>query len=61
MKVLIIYFTMSGRTKKTAKAIGSALTKHEVSYLELELTGKFVEKIKTKMLPAVYKLCFVRR
>jgi hypothetical protein len=37
---------MSGRTKKTAKAIGSALLNHEVSYLELELTGKFVEKIK---------------
>ena len=45
MKVLIIYFTMSGRTKKTAKAIGSALKNHEMSYLKLELTGKFIEKM----------------
>lgn len=37
---------MSGRTKKTAKAIGSALKNHEMSYLELELIGKFIEKIK---------------
>lgn len=37
---------MSGRTKKTAKAIGSVLKNHEVSYIELELSGKFVEKIK---------------
>jgi hypothetical protein len=37
---------MSGRTKKTAQAIGTALTNHDVSYLGLELTGKFVEKIK---------------
>ena len=46
MKTLIIYFTMSGRTKKIAEAIGSALTDHEVSFLALQLTGKFVEKIK---------------
>jgi len=46
MKILIIYFTMSGRTKKTAEAIASALNNHEVSYLPIELTGKFVEKIK---------------
>lgn len=37
---------MSGRTKKTAEAIRSALNDHEVSYLPLELTGKFIEKIK---------------
>jgi len=46
MKIIIIYFTMSGRTKKTAEAIGSTLTNHEVSYLSIELTGKFIEKIK---------------
>ena len=46
MKILVIYFTMSGRTKKTAEAIASALSNHEVSYLPLELTGKFIEKIK---------------
>jgi len=37
---------MSGRTKKTAEAIASGLNNHEVSYLPIELTGKFVEKIK---------------
>ena len=37
---------MSGRTKKTAEAIASTLTNHEVSYLSIELTGKFIEKIK---------------
>jgi flavodoxin len=37
---------MSGRTKKTAEAIASALNNHEVSYLPIELTGKFIEKIK---------------
>lgn len=37
---------MSGRTKKTAEAIVSALNNHEVSYLPIELTGKFIEKIK---------------
>ena len=46
MKILVIYFTMSGRTKKTAEAIASALNNHEVSYLPVELTGKFIEKIK---------------
>ena len=46
MKILITYFTMSGRTKKTAEAIASALTNHDVSYFPLELTGKFIEKIK---------------
>ena len=46
MKILIAYFTMSGRTKKTAEAIASSLTNHDVSYFPLELTGKFIEKIK---------------
>ena len=46
MKILIAYFTMSGRTKKTAEAIASALTNHDVSYFPMELTGKFIEKIK---------------
>ena len=46
MKTLIAYFTMGGRTKKTAEAIASALTNHEVSYFPVELTGKFIEKIK---------------
>ena len=37
---------MSGRTKKTAEAIGNGLTNHEVSFLPIELTGKFIAKIK---------------
>ena len=47
MKTLIAYFTMGGRTKKTAEAIASALTNYEVSYFPVELTGKFIEKLKT--------------
>jgi len=46
MRILIVYFTMSGRTKKTAEGIASALTNHDVSYFPVELTGKFIEKIK---------------
>ena len=46
MKALIAYFTMGGRTKKTAEAIASALTNYEVSYFPVEITGKFIEKIK---------------
>jgi len=46
MKTLIIYFTMGGRTKKTAESIASALIAHEVSYFPVELSGKFTEKIK---------------
>lgn len=37
---------MGGRTKKTAEAIASALSNYEVSYFPIELTGKFIEKIK---------------
>jgi len=37
---------MGGRTKKTAEAIANALTNYEVSYFPVELTGKFIEKIK---------------
>ena len=46
MKTLIAYYTRSGRTKKTAKAIASALKNHEVSFFPVELTGKYVEKLK---------------
>ncbi len=46
MKVLITYFTMSGRTKKTAEAIASALKNYDISYFPMELKGKFIEKIK---------------
>jgi len=46
MKALIAYFTMGGRTKKTAEAIAIVLTNYEVSYFPIKLTGKFIEKIK---------------
>lgn len=46
MKTLITYFTMGGRTKKAAEAIASALTNYDVSYFPVELTGKFIEKLK---------------
>jgi len=46
MRTLIIYFTMGGRTKKTAKAIASALTTQEVSFFPIELKGKFTKKLK---------------
>ncbi|MFX0038339.1 MAG: flavodoxin family protein [Promethearchaeota archaeon] len=46
MKTLIIYFTMGGRTRKTAEAIAKSLITHEVSFFPLELKGKFIEKIK---------------
>ncbi|MFX1364275.1 MAG: flavodoxin family protein [Promethearchaeota archaeon] len=46
MKSLIVYFTMGGRTKKTAEAIASSLSNYEVSYFPIELKGKFIEKIK---------------
>ncbi len=46
MKALIVYYTMGGRTKKAAKAIASSMTKYEVDYFPVELTGRFIEKIK---------------
>ncbi|MFX1239594.1 MAG: flavodoxin family protein [Promethearchaeota archaeon] len=46
MKTLITYFTMGGRTKKTAEAIASVLSNYEVSYFPVELSGKFIEKLK---------------
>ena len=46
MKILIIYYTMGGRTKKTAQAIGSVLIDHEVKYFSIELRGKQIERIK---------------
>ncbi|MFX1456918.1 MAG: flavodoxin family protein [Promethearchaeota archaeon] len=46
MKILIIYFTMTGRTKKMAKAIGSSFTDHEVQYIPFELMVKMSERLK---------------
>ena len=46
MKAFIIYYTMGGRTKRAALAIGAELTNYEVSYFPVELKGRFIEKIK---------------
>ena len=46
MKTIIVYYTMGGRTKKTAEAIGDALSNHEVSFFPVELKGSLKEKIK---------------
>ncbi len=45
MKASIIYFTSLGRTKKTAKVIGSTLTNFEVDYFPFELQGTFGMKV----------------
>ena len=45
MKTLIVYFTSLGRTKKTAEAIGGALSDHQVDYFGFELTGSFGMKV----------------
>jgi len=39
MKAVIIYFTMGGRTKKNAIAIGDVLSNYEVDYFPMELKG----------------------
>ncbi|NHJ47242.1 MAG: flavodoxin family protein [Asgard group archaeon] len=46
MKALIVYYTMGGRTKKVAESIANALTKYDVSFFPVILTGRFIEKIK---------------
>ncbi len=46
MKALIIYYTMGGRTKRTALAIGAELANYELTYFPVELKGRFIEKIK---------------
>lgn len=45
MKALIVYYTMSGRTKKTAHAIASSLSKYEVTFVPIELPGNFFQRI----------------
>lgn len=45
MKALIVYYTMGGRTKKTAHAVASALTKYEVTFVPIELPGNFFQRI----------------
>ncbi len=45
MKALIIYFTSLGRTKKTAQAIGTAMTNYEVDYYPFILKGTFGMKV----------------
>ncbi|HUT80117.1 MAG TPA: NAD(P)H-dependent oxidoreductase [Candidatus Bathyarchaeia archaeon] len=45
MKALIIYYTMSGRTKKIAKAIARTLTNYEVTFSPFEISCKFYERM----------------
>ena len=45
MKALIVYYTMSGRTKKTAHAIASSLSKYELTFVPIELPGNFFQRI----------------
>jgi flavodoxin len=49
MKALLIYFSMTGRTKRMASAIANALSNYEVSFFPVELafTGGFNKRIKT--------------
>jgi flavodoxin len=46
MKAIIIYFTMTGRTKKIAEAIASSLTNYEVEFIPFELGGSLSERLK---------------
>lgn len=46
MKALIIYFTMGGRTKKIAEAIGGSLSQYELNFIPFQITGSFGKKLK---------------
>lgn len=46
MKILIVYYTQTGRTKKIAEAIASSLKDHEVKFIRFELIGSFSERFK---------------
>ncbi len=45
MKALIVYYSMGGRTKKTALAIASELSKYEVTFVGIKLPGNFFQRI----------------
>ena len=45
MKAIIIYFSSTGRTKKTAESIGNQLSKYEVDYFPFILKGHFGMKV----------------
>jgi flavodoxin len=47
MKVLIIYFSTGGRTKKMANIIGKTLETQEVYFFSIELSGSFFSRLKT--------------
>ena len=45
MKALVVYYSMAGRTKKTALAIASELSKYEVTFVGIKLPGNFFQRI----------------
>lgn len=45
MRAVIVYFSMSGRTKKIAEILGKSLSNYNVDYVSLVLTGGFFTKI----------------
>ena len=46
MKILIIYYTQTGRTKKVAEAIASSLKGHDIRFIRFEVMGSFSERFK---------------
>jgi flavodoxin len=46
MKILIVYYTQTGRTKKVAETIASSLTEYDVEFIRLEAMGSFSERFK---------------
>ena len=46
MKILIVYYTQTGRTKKISEAIASSLINHDMDFIRFELMGKFSERFK---------------
>lgn len=46
MKILIVYYTQTGRTKKVAETIASSLTDHDVKFIRFEVMGSFSERFK---------------
>jgi len=46
MKILIVYYTQTGRTKMIAKALASSLANHDIDFIPFEVIGSFSERFK---------------
>ena len=46
MRILIVYYTQTGRTKKIAEAIASSLKDHDIEFNRFEAMGSFSERFK---------------